>query len=74
MVNDWSRKIRISKKKFLAEKDKLKGMHFEYNTKTDDTTELNGLFNNEEVVDLDKALNKGIDFDDMISSGQFASV
>ena len=49
-------------------------MHFECNTKTDDTTELNGLFNNEEVVDLDEALNEGIDFDDMISSGQFASV
>ena len=74
MVNDWSRKIRISKKKFLTEKDTLKGIHFECNTKTDDTPELNGLFNNEEVVDLDEALNEGIVFDDMISSGQFASV
>ena len=74
MVNGWSRKNRISKTKFLAEKDKLKGMLFECNTKTEDTTELNDLFNNEEVVDLDKALNEGIDFDEMISSGQFASV
>ena len=49
-------------------------MHFECNTKTEDTTELYGIFNNEEVVDLDKSLNEGIDFDDMISLGLFASV
>ena len=67
-------KFELARKKFLTEKDTLKGIHFECNTKTNETTELNDLFNNKEVVDLDKALNEGIDFDEMISSGQFASV
>ena len=64
----------FARQKFSAEKDLIKGMHFECNTKTEDTTELYGIFNNEEVLDLDKSLNEGIDFDDMISSGLFASV